>query len=275
MSVMVNTNVAAGVSSRNVGRSAKTLSLSNSRLASGSRITTAADDAAGLAVAENLQAANRSTRMAMRNLNDGSSLLNVAEGATSQTGDILIRMRELAVQSSSEALSQTERAYLAEEYNDMVAEIDRMSNVTNYNGKQLVDGNNPTISIQVGINNSASDRVDIVMGDISVLTLGVHTSTAKIGSVATAQAAIEKIDDALNTVNGYMSDYGAVSNKLSHALNYLEIYSENLGSSETQIRDVDMAHESAFQARSQILNQASLSVLAQSKQIGQGALGLL
>ena len=275
MSVMVNTNVAAGVSSRNVGRSARTLSLSNSKLASGSRITTASDDAAGLAVAENLQAANRSTRMAMRNLNDGSSLLNVAEGATSQTGDILIRMRELAVQSSSEALSQTERAYLAEEYNDMVAEIDRMSNVTSFNGKQLVDGNNPTVSIQVGINNSASDRVDIVMGDISVLTLGVHTSTAKIGSVATAQAALEKIDDALNTVNGYMSDYGAVSNKLNHALNYLEIYSENLGSSETQIRDVDMAHESAYQARSQILNQASLSVLAQSKQIGQGALGLL
>jgi len=272
---MVNTNVAAGVSSRNVGRSARTLSLSNSKLASGSRITTASDDAAGLAVAENLQAANRSTRMAMRNLNDGSSLLNVAEGATSQTGDILIRMRELAVQSSSEALSQTERAYLAEEYNDMVAEIDRMSNVTSFNGKQLVDGNNPTVSIQVGINNSASDRVDIVMGDISVLTLGVHTSTAKIGSVATAQAALEKIDDALNTVNGYMSDYGAVSNKLNHALNYLEIYSENLGSSETQIRDVDMAHESAYQARSQILNQASLSVLAQSKQIGQGALGLL
>ncbi|MEE2750291.1 MAG: flagellin [Myxococcota bacterium] len=272
---MVNTNVAAGVSGRNVGKSSRTLSLSNAKLASGSRITTAADDAAGLAVAENLQAASRSTRMAMRNLNDGASLLNVAEGATSQTGDILIRMRELAVQSSSEVLSQTERAYLAEEYTELIGEIDRMSNVTSFNGKQLVDGNNPTISIQVGINNSASDRVDIVMGDISVLTLGVHTSTTKIGSVSTAQAAIEQIDQALDTVNGYMSDYGAISNKLGHAMNYLEIYSENLGSSETQIRDVDMAHESAYQARSQILNQASLSVLAQAKQIGQGALGLI
>ena len=275
MALTVNTNIASVKSMTNLNRANRSLAGSFERISSGLRITKAADDAAGLGVAESLDAQGISARQAMRNTNDGISVIQTAEGATNEVANIVKRMRELAVQSSSETLASTERAYIQDEYLSLESEVERISQVTEFNGLALGDGTNSTLDVQVGVMDSANDRIAITLGDLRVTVLGIDSGSIDMSNASTAQSAITTLDTALNTVNGYRSDYGATQNRLDSALTNLETYAENLKSAESQIRDADFAYETAELAKNQVMQQAGISILAQANQISQGALSLI
>ncbi len=275
MALAVNTNMASMNALNNLNETNRDLSTSFRKISSGLRITQAGDDAAGLAVAENLDAAARSLQQASRNTNDGISVVQVAEGATSEVGNILKRMRELAVESSSETLADDERAYVQDEYEQLEGEVDRISSVTEFNGVALADGTNTSLDVQVGINDTANDRISIVLGDLSASTLGVDTGSIDLSTAANAQSALTDIDTAIDTVNGYRSDYGSVQNRLESSLRNLETYNENLQAAESQIRDADFAFETAEMAKFQIMQQAGIAVLGQANAMSQGALRLV
>lgn len=275
MSFSVNTNVSALKAMTQLNRTGRSLSRSFERISSGLRISRAADDAAGLGVAENLKVAGRSAVVAQRNINDGVSIISTAEGATSEVGNILARMRELAVESSSETLADSERAYVQDEYEALTAEVDRIANTTEFNGTMLTDGSSTAIGVQVGINATSYDQVDIEVGDLRSTTLGVDTGSIDMSTASGAQSALDVIDTAIDTVTSYRSAYGAVENRLSSALSTMENYAENLKSAESQIRDADFGYETTELSKSQILQQAGTAILAQAKSMSQGALQLL
>ena len=275
MALVVNTNTASNNAINNLNKNTRSLSSSFRKISSGLRVSKAADDAAGLAVAENLEAASRSAKVAMRNTNDGISIISTAEGAANEVGSILKRMRELAVQSSSETLDDDERAYIQDEFLELTDEVDRISAVTEFNGLQLSDGSDTQLQVQVGVDNSADDRITITLGDLTASTLGVDTGSVDLSTSGGAQTAIDTIDTAIDSVSSYRSKFGAVENRLNSALNNLENYTENLQSAESQIRDADFAYETAEMSKNQIMQQASTSVLAQAKTVSQGALNLI
>jgi len=275
MALVINHNTSSINAQRNLANTGRSLGKAFERVSSGLRVNSASDDAAGLGVAENLEAQSRSARVAMRNTNDGISVVQTAEGATSEVGNILKRMRELAVQSSSETLESTERAYVQDEFTALSAEVERISNVTEFNGLALTDGVDGSMDVQVGVNNTANDRISITLGDLSATSLGVSTGDISMALATAAQAAIADIDTALDSVNGYRSDYGAVQNRLTDSLVNLEVYSENLVSAESRIRDADFAHETAQMAKLQIMQQAGMSVLSQTGSAQQGVLSLI
>jgi flagellin len=275
MALTVSTNTASLNAINNLNQTQRSLSGSYSRISSGLRITRAADDAAGLGVAENIAAQAASGRVAMRNTNDGISVIQTAEGAMDSVGDILARMRELAVQSSSETLSDDDRAYIQDEFEQLTAEIDRIANATEFNGTALCDGTTASLDVQVGIMNTADDRITITLSDLTASNLGVDTGAVDLSSASAAQSAIDAFDTAIGSVNSFRSDLGAVQNRLDSALSNMETYVENLSSAESQIRDADFAFETAELAKNQILQQAGVSVLAQAKTMNQGALSLL
>ena len=202
-------------------------------------------------------------------------MVQTAEGATSEVGNIVKRMRELAVQSSSETLATTERSYIDDEFAQLSAEVDRISQVTEFNGVQLGNGSDTSISVQVGVNNTSNDRIAITMGDLRATALGVDTTAMSLNSSASARQAITALDTALDSVNSIRSGYGAAQNRLSDALTNMEVYDENLIAAESQIRDVDFASETAEMAKQQIMQQAGMSVLAQTGQAQQGILSLI
>jgi flagellin len=259
----------------NLNKTNRGLTNTFQNISSGLRINNAADDAAGLAVAENLESEQMSLRQAQRNTNDGISVIQTAEGATNEVADMLKRMRELAVQSSSETLANSERAYIQDEFTQLTAEVDRIAQVTEFNGIDLGDGSNAKVTVQVGIHDRANDRIAIDMGDLRATTLGVDSGNMALGNVASAQAAITKLDTAIDKVNDYRSDYGAVQNRLESALNNLETYTENTASAESRIRDADFAHETAEMSKFQVMQQAGVAILGQANGLGQGALRLI
>ena len=193
MALTVNTNMASVDAINQLSSSTRKLAGSFERVASGLRINKAADDAAGLGVAENLNAAGRSARQALRNTNDGISLIQTAEGATGEVANILKRMRELAIQSASDTLDGDERQYIQDEFQELVGEVDRIAAVTEFNGVQLTNGTT-TLQVQVGINNTANDRITIGMGDLRVTVLGVDTGSVDLSTVTGARSAIAVFD---------------------------------------------------------------------------------
>ena len=275
MALTVNTNVSAIRATTQLGKTTRSLSDSFARLSSGLRINKAADDAAGLGVAENLDNVSRSARVAARNANDGVSVISTAEGGTEEVSNILKRMRELAVQSSSETLDDDERAYIQDEYEQLAAEVDRIAQTTEFNGVALSDGTTTSLDVQVGVNGTANDRISITLGDLRGTVLGVDTASLDLSSASGAQSAIADLDTAMDTLNGYRSDYGAVENRIDSALNNLETYTANIEAAESRIRDADFAFETAELAKSQIMQQAGTAVLAQAKSMNSAALSLL
>jgi len=283
MALVVRTNLSSLNSLNALNRTNRALSETFGRISSGLRINKAGDDAAGLAVAENLDAAVRSLNMARRNTNDGLGVVQIAEGATNEVANILKRMRELAVQSSSETLASTERAYVDTEFDQLRLEIDRIANVTEFNGVGLTRGvglNGATIAgvtgldVQVGMFNTTDDRITVSLGDLRQGT-GLGLSGLDLGAVGNAQTAITVLDTALDSVNTYRATYGAVTNRLESTVRNLETYSENLKAAESQIRDADFAHEAAEMSKQQIMQQAGTAILGQANQINQGAVRLL
>ena len=275
MTMAVRTNIASMVAAGQLGRTNRALGTSLNRISSGLRINSAADDSAGLGVATNLETQVSSTRQAIRNANDGISIIQTAEGAADEVTDILQRMRELAVQSSSETLDDDERAYIESEFDELSSEISRIANVTEFNGLQLSNNTNTSLSVQVGINDTANDRISITLGDLRATTLGVDSTALTLATSSEAQSALTVIDTALDSVNSYRSTFGAVQNRIDSAINNATVNTEALSGARSQIQDTDFATETSNLTRLQIMQQAGVASLAQAKNVNQSVISLL
>lgn len=277
MPMRVNTNLTSLLLGNNISRSQTQLNKSFARLSSGLRINVAADDAAGMGISENLRAEMRSLRQANRNTMDGMSMVQTAESSLGEVGDRLSRMRELAVQSASGTLSPTARNAIQTEFSALQTEVERIANVTEFNGLSLSNGSAATpVDVQVGANNvPANDRVAVNLQDVRATTLGVDPATINVATQVGAQNAISAIDNAIGQVNSGRAAYGASQNQLTSAMHNVQSYTENLVDAESRIRDVDFAAGIAEKTRQQVLSQASVSLLAQSNMTRQTALGLL
>jgi len=227
-----------------------------------------------MGVAETLRADHSSATVAGRNINDGISIISVAEGATTEVASILVRMRELAIESASQTLATTERSYIQDEYLQLNSEVSRIANVTEFNGVSLTNGLT-TIDVQVGIQNTANDVIAITLGDLRSTVLGVDATQMSMSTSAGASAAISNIDLALKTLAQNRSRFGAVENRLNNALNNIETYADATTQAESRIRDADFGFETSQLAQNQILQQAGVSILSQAKNINQSALTLL
>lgn len=245
------------------------------RLSTGLRVNKPADDPAGLAVAMQLNAQDRSASQALRNTNDGISMLNTAEGAMGEIGNILDRMRELAVQSSSETLSSSQRSYIDDEFEELSAEIDRISTSTEFNGISLADGSPSSLNIQVGINGSASNQIEVTFSDASASALGVDTTSVDLSTASAASSAISAIDTAIDTVAGERASIGASHSRLESSSNYMTEMQMATRSARANIMDADMAYEVAEMSRLQVIQSAGIAALAQARNINQGIIGLL
>ena len=243
------------------------------QLATGRRINSAKDDAAGMGISQDLENQHRGARVAMRNVEDGISMLAVAEGAADVVSDVVIRMRELAVQSSSELLDDTERAYLQDEFAQLEQEITDITQRTSFNGRLLTDGSTTSIDIQAGANNSAEDRVTIDFIDLSLATIlgGTHD----ISTAAGAQGSLGDIDSAIENVSQARSTLGASVNRLESTLMNNERYSLSMVAAESKITDADYARESAELAKSQIIMQTNMAGRMQARTSAQSVMSLL
>jgi flagellin len=274
MALSMNTNPTSLNAQRNLGSAQNKLSANLSRLSSGLRINQAADDAAGLGISEKMRAQVRGLAQASRNANDGVSMIQVAEGAMNEQAGILTRLRELAVQSANGTLGTTERGYITTEATEALAELDRISAVTDFNGVKMLGANAGTQTMQVGTGSSANDRIDITFTQTDAATL-FGGAAVDLSSAATSRTALDDIDTAITTLSTSRASIGASQNRLVTTMNNLSVARENVSAAESRIRDVDVAEETAAMTRNQILSQAGVSVLAQANQLPQAALKLL
>jgi flagellin len=281
MTISVLTNVASLNAQRNLTGTQAALASSVGRLSSGMRINSAADDAAGLGISENLKANIRSLAQAQRNANDGISMTQVAEGSMNEMQGIVSRMRELSVQSANSTLGATERGYIQTEFSQLRDEINRISVVTDFNGQKLLNGAaSAGLTFQIGIQNTADDRLTMQIGRLAASTLGAASGVATIASASlstasAAQRAIGSFDKAIQQLSQARANVGAIQNRMTVTVSNLSVAQENLTAANSRIRDVDVAQESANLTKSQILSQAGLAVLAQANQLPQSALSLL
>ena len=273
-SLKLQTNVASTRAQRNLGKTEGLMSTSMARLSSGLRINTAADDAAGLAISEKLRANVRGLAQAQRNANDGISMLQTAEGAMNEISEMMIRMRELAVQSANGTLGSTERTALDNEFDELVAEIDRIAKGTKFAGETLLDGG-MSQTFQVGVSNTGNDQIFVSMATVTTGASGLNISGLDISSDTAAQSALATLDTALSTISARRGTLGAKQNRLNVTINNLAAMHENLSAANSRIRDADIASESANFTKSQILMQAGISVLAQANQLPSMALSLI
>jgi flagellin len=273
MGFTIVTNTASLNAQRNLNRTQSLLNQNMGRLSSGLRINTAADDAAGLAISEKLKAQIRSITQASRNANDGVSLLQTAEGAMNEISGILTRMRELAVQAATDTVGASERGYLNTEFTAQIDEIDRISQVTEFNGTQLLTG--ASLSFQVGVGTTSYDAISVAVAAVGSSELGVATSSVDILDVSSATSALTAIDNAISELSGNRAALGSVQNRLQVTIANLASAGENLSAANSRIRDVDVAEETSAMTRNSILMQAGVSVLSQANQTPQLALKLL
>src|SRR3954471_12759951 len=276
MGLRIATNTTALNAQRQMSMTRANLDKALEKLASGSRINHAGDDAAGLAISENLRAQIRGIRQAKRNSQDGVSLIQVSEGGLNEIGSILVRLRELSIQAASDTIGDTERGFTDREFQSLKQEIDRIANVTNFNGTPLLNGKGGIFEIQVGThNNPILDRI-VYNGERSDSSL----DSLKLGgeSVATkqgAQLSLSVVDDALIRVNSIRADLGAMQNRLQSTINNLAISDENLSAANSRIRDTDVAEEVSEMTKQNILMQSGISVLGQANNTAASTLKLL
>jgi flagellin len=280
MALTVQTNVSSLNAQRNLTGTMNTMQTALSRLSSGYRITKASDDAAGLAISESLRAQIRSMAQGQRNAYDGISVIQTAEGSLNEISNILIRMRELSMQSASDGVGTTERSYLQVELTALRSEIDRIANGTEFNGRKLIDGSlsldTAKLTFQVGIRNtSTNDRMAITVASAKTADLKVNASNLSVTTKEGAQAALSKLDTALSSVSSIRARLGAYENRLSSTIANLAIAQENVSAANSRIRDMDAAQETSNLTKAQILLQAGVSVLAQANAVPQVALNLI
>ena len=274
MALIINHNIASITAQRNLGISTSQLQGSVARLSSGLRITKASDDAAGLGVSEVLRAQIRSINQAVRNSNDGISLLQIADGGAENIGNLLSRLRELATQSASGILGSNERSFLDQEFVALRSEIDRISAVTEFNGVKLLSGtDNDSLSLQIGFRSSVNDTLTLSLNDLTTADLSL--STVNVSTSANALSALSNIDSAISAVASARANVGSLQNRIDAAVLNLGVAHENITAAESRIRDADIAFETSQFVRNQILVAAGTSILAQANTLPQQALTLL
>jgi flagellin len=274
MGLRINTNIAAMNSYRNLSVTEGQMSKSLEKLSSGFRINRAADDAAGLAISEGLRSQIGGLKVAVRNTQDGVSVVQTAEGALTETHAILQRMRDLAVQSANDSNDANSRAALDAEADALKSELTRISDKTTFNNVALLDGSFTAKQFQVGY--AANDTIEVdIAQDFDAAGLGVDDLAVDLTTQTGATAAITAIDTAISTVSSERANLGALQNRFEHTINNLNVAVENLSASESRIRDTDMAQEMVNFTRAQILSQAGTAMLAQANQAPQGVLRLL
>lgn len=276
MGMRISTNVSAINAQRTMTSSQRAIGKSMEQLSSGSRINKAADDAAGLAISEGLKSQIRSLSQASRNANDGISMVQTAEGGLSEVSNILVRMRELGVQASSDTIGDTERGFLNKEVQQLKEEAQRITQTTKFGTTKLLDGSGKKFDFQVGIGNDPeADRISFNAGEtnasIDVLGIANFDFSSKSG----AQKSLSAIDTAQTTVNGYRANLGALQNRLSSTVDNLGVQHENISAANSRIRDTDIAAASAESTRNSVLLQANTSVLSQANAMPNAALRLI
>jgi flagellin len=276
MGLRINTNTASLNAQRNLYGTKLNLDKSLEKLSSGFRINRAGDDAAGLAISENLKAQIRGLKQASRNAQDGVSLVQVAEGGLNEISSIMIRLRELAVQAASDTVGPVERQFLNVEYDQLVSEVDRIADGTEFNGTPLLSGTGSILDFQVGTRNDPNiDRLsfDASKADANSAALGINLTS--VADKASAQNSLSSIDSAIVSVSAMRADFGAIQNRLQSTIGNLAVSVENMSAANSRIRDVDVAEETSELTRNNILLNAGTSVLAQANQSANTALQLL
>jgi len=281
MAMTVRTNMAALSSINTLNKTQGSLSSSLEKISSGLRINRAADDAAGLGVATRMESDNTSLKQAMRNTNDGISMVQTAEGSIEQLSNILIRFRELTVQAANETYTSTDRTMIQTEMGQLQNEYNRITSTANFNEQDLLEAT-IAISIQVGIDGSADNRISFTLSNFAT-TAGaiggelsiVFGQIANGAEVTVAQANLARLDSAVNSLSSRRATLGAIQNRFENALSEASTYSQNLSAAQSQILDVDYASESANMTRYQIQSQAGVAALAQAKAIPQSIISLL
>ncbi len=273
MALIVNNNPASIAAQRNLSVNTLSLNRSVERLSSGLRITRAADDAAGLGLSESLRAQIRSINQATRNASDGISLTQVADGAAATIGSLLARLRELSSQSASGTVGNTERSYIDQEFVALRSEIDRIAQVTEFNGQALTSGSSISFSIAIGFRSGTGNSLSLSLNDITTSSLGL--SSVNVSTSANATSALANVDNAISAIATARANYGSIQNRFEATIANLQITSENLTAAESRIRDADIALETSNFTRNQILVQAGIATLAQANTLPQQALALL
>jgi len=276
MGMRINTNVQSLAAQRSLGNVKRSQDASLEKLSSGARINKAGDDAAGLAISEKLKANIRGTQQATRNAGDGISMVQTAEGGLNEVSNILIRLRELSVQSASDTVGDTERSFTDMEFQSLVKEVDRIAESTKFNGKDLLNGTGDQMDLQIGIyNNEGLDRISYDPSTTSAKASDIGIDSLSVASKGGAQENLEALDTAIEKISGNRANLGALQNRLQSTISNLEVSTENLSAANSRIRDTDIATESAELARTNILSNSATSVLAQANQSNSGALRLI
>jgi flagellin len=276
MGLRINTNVQSLRAQNSLSKVEENKANTLAKLSSGTRINKAGDDAAGLAISEKLKANIRGTQQATRNAGDGISMIQTAEGGLSESSNILIRLRELSVQASSDTIGDQERKFANLEFQQLTNEMERIATSTQFNGKSLLDGKGEKLDFQIGImNDSANDRLSYDSGAISAKVSDLGVAGLGVETKDQAQTNLEKIDAAINGVNANRASLGALQNRLQSTISNLEVRTENLSAANSRIRDTDIAQESAEMTKANILSSAATSVLAQANSAGSTALKLI
>ncbi len=271
----INTNIAAIQGQNALKKSSRDVEESQSKLASGTRIVKAADDAAGLAISEKMKAEIRSSKQANRNANDGISLVQTAEGGLNESSTLLTRMKELAMQAATDTLGDTERQLVENEYQGMQAELDRIAAGTEFGGRKLLNGQGSNLDFQVGLHGQKMNRVSYDAGSIRSDSNALGISGGTVTSKDDARNVLGRIDQAFDKISGHRAMLGSIQNRLQTSSNNLDVYTENMSASNSRIRDVDYAVESSNLARGKIITEAGTAVLAQANISPQAALRLV
>jgi flagellin len=279
MALTVRTNIASIRASNRLNSTQSSLTSSLEKISSGMRVNRAADDAACLSVASRMDSDNTSLKQAIRNANDGISLVQTAEGGLNEVYNILVRMRELSVQASNETYNSTDRSQMNTEFGELALEIKRIASIANFNRQNILSATTK-MTLQIGIHNNSDNQLSIALSTIAATwgALGLDTDNIAASGITTmtrAASAITTLDSALQSVNTRRARIGAIQNRLENALNEATNYSENLAASASQILDVDYAEESSNMTRYQIMQQAGVAALGQAKAIPQSVVSLL
>jgi flagellin len=276
---VINTNVMSLNSQRNLASNQGAMSTAIQRLSTGLRVNSAKDDAAGLAIAQRMNAQSRGMNVAIRNANDGISLAQTAEGALGKVTDMLQRMRELAVQSANASNTAADRNSLNQEFRQLGDEIDRTLQSTRFNGQAILSGSAGALRYQIGANNQTSDQLTITSANMatnaSVAAVSISTAVISGATGGTAAAMISTLDAAIDAVNSERATYGAMQNRFEAVISNLQIGAENQSAARSRIVDADFAQETAALTRAQILQQAGTAMLAQANAAPQSVLSLL
>ncbi|EPZ50392.1 putative flagellin protein [Bacteriovorax sp. BAL6_X] len=275
MGLRIATNTAAQMVQKNIKQTGKASGEALQKLSSGKRINKSADDAAGLAIAKNMEAQVKGLRQASRNANDGISMVQTAEGAMNETSNILVRLRELSVQAASDTIGDTERGFLDKEYQQLVKEVDRIAESTKFGSLSLLNGSGSEMDIQVGTFAGENGQIQYDPSQTNATASALNISGLSVASKDDARSSMENVDEAITSLSEQRANLGAVQSRLQSSVNNLEIQATNLDASRSVIEDADVAYESSQLASSNIAKQAGIASLAQANNINSSALRLV